>query len=135
MTGKQFERLFCVLLQKSGYWALNISKDERGAQPFDVIAMKDGMVVVTDCKVCTSLSFPMSRVEENQWMSFDMVSKKTLAKVGLSVYHDGDVLWISYGNLLKAKNSGKKSVNLSFAPILFGRSITKEIAKELNIRG
>ena len=68
--GTEFEQEVVEKLSKAGYWAHFISPDNRGAQPFDVIAVKNGIAVVGDCKTCKAKTFSISRLEDNQIMAF-----------------------------------------------------------------
>lgn len=49
-----------------------IVPDSRGAQPFDVIAVKDGIGFAVECKTLSEdkKSFNISRLEDNQEMAF-----------------------------------------------------------------
>lgn len=69
--GTEFERTMVALLAKCGYWVHFISPDARGAQPFDIIAVKDGYPVAMDCKTCADKYFRIGRLEENQIMAFE----------------------------------------------------------------
>ena len=42
IIGTAFEKEMCELLANRGYWVHFITPDNRGAQPFDIIAVKDG---------------------------------------------------------------------------------------------
>lgn len=68
--GSAFEREMCELLAKNGYWAHLISPDARGAQPFDIIAAKNGRPFAIDCKTTVTARFPLSRLEDNQVLAF-----------------------------------------------------------------
>lgn len=68
--GTEFEREVVGKLSREGYWAHFISPDNRGAQPFDIIAVKDGVAIVGDCKTCKAKSFSVTRLEDNQIMAF-----------------------------------------------------------------
>lgn len=96
MTGAEFERYVVDLFQKNGFWALRIPKNERGAQPFDILAIRGNEVYAVDCKVCQRKSFPLSRIEDNQWMAMDVMTWKTNAKIGFVVYHEGKLFFIPY---------------------------------------
>ena len=48
-----------------------IAPDNSGAQPFDIIAVKDGVATVGDCKTCKDHIFRISRLEDNQIMAFE----------------------------------------------------------------
>lgn len=115
MTGKEFERMFCKLLQHSGYWAVNIQPNEWGAQPFDVLAIHGSHIIAADCKVCVRSTFPLDRVEDNQWTAFELVNERTNAEIGLAVYESkyGDIKWIPYNVLKMARDYGNKSINLA----------------------
>lgn len=69
--GTMFEKHVVKRLAENGYWVHFISPDNRGAQPFDVIAVKDGIAIVGDCKTCKDHIFRISRLEENQKMAFE----------------------------------------------------------------
>lgn len=127
MTGERFETLFCELLGKRGYWALKIPRDQRGAQPFDVIAIKGGDVLAVDCKVCASPRLSLSRIEDNQWLSFWQIKKKTFAEVGVAIYYDGDVYYVSYEKLLETQKKGYASFVVCAADILFSAKDIEEM--------
>jgi len=63
--GNHFEEELCDLLAKNGFWAHNMAQNQVG-QPADVIAVKNGVPVLIDCKVCSNNRFPLSRIECNQ---------------------------------------------------------------------
>lgn len=71
VKGNAFERQFCRILAKQGYWVHLIAPAPTGGQPFDVIAVKDGYAYAFDCKTSVRKSFPYSRLEENQIMAFE----------------------------------------------------------------
>lgn len=64
-NGTAFEREFARMLAGHDFWVHCISDNANG-QPFDVIAARDGVTYVFDCKDCSSDRFPLSRIEENQ---------------------------------------------------------------------
>lgn len=68
--GTEFEREMLAKFSEHGWWAHFISPDNRGAQPFDIIAVKDGVAVAGDCKTCKLKSFALRRLEQNQIMAF-----------------------------------------------------------------
>ena len=69
--GAEFEREMCQYLKRKGYWVHFLFPDATGAQPFDIIAVKDGISVVMDCKTAVKPIFPISRLEDNQRMAFE----------------------------------------------------------------
>lgn len=113
MTGEKFESDFCELLKATGYWALNIPKNKYGAQPFDIIAICGNSILAVDCKVCEKSVFPLSRIEDNQWLSFQLMSEKTNAKVGIMIYYKGDIYYVPYPFLKEHAEAGASSVRFT----------------------
>ena len=63
--GNSFEAELCELLAENGFWAHNLAQNQTG-QPADVIAVKNDIAYLIDCKVCENDRFPFSRIEDNQ---------------------------------------------------------------------
>lgn len=68
--GNTFETEFCEILGKHGYWVHNMTQNAAG-QPADVIAVRDRIAFLIDCKVCSKNRFSLSRVEENQHFAME----------------------------------------------------------------
>lgn len=64
-NGNRFEVDFCELLAEHGFWAHNMAQNQVG-QPADVIAVKNGVPILIDCKECETNRFSLSRIEGNQ---------------------------------------------------------------------
>lgn len=64
-SGTAFEREWAQMLADHGFWT-HCLKDNANGQPFDVIASRNGIAYVFDCKECASGRFQLSRIEENQ---------------------------------------------------------------------
>lgn len=131
MTGTQFERWLCRVFKLKGWWALNISKDARGAQPFDVIAIKDDLFFAIDCKVCGSNKFQLRRVEDNQWLSFQTVSERTSGIACIMIWYDGQVYFYSYYELDEANNNGVKLIEIDEEHLWMSRDKVDENNREL----
>ena len=69
--GNDFETELCEILGKHGFWAHNMAQKAEG-QPADVIAVKNKLAYLIDCKVCTNNRFTTSRMEENQCLSMEL---------------------------------------------------------------
>ena len=71
--GTAFEQRICDKLKNAGYWVHFLTPDKRGAQPFDIIAVKDGLAVAIECKTLdvTQRYFRISRLEENQKLALE----------------------------------------------------------------
>lgn len=71
--GTAYEEEVVKLLSHDGYWSHRIEEDKRGAQPFDVIAVKNKIAYAIDCKTLDTKVhiFYMDRMEENQISAFN----------------------------------------------------------------
>ena len=105
--GTAFEREFCELLAKKGYWVHFITPDNRGAQPFDIVAAKNGEALAMDCKTCVSSTFNINRLEDNQIMAFERWIKCGNADPYIAVKHKNNVYLIRYSYLKE-----RRSVNI-----------------------
>ena len=99
--GMTFEKRVVNMLMEGGYWVHFISPDSRGAQPFDIIAAKDGVAVVGDCKTSKDHIFRIGRLEENQKMAFEKWVACGNTEPVIFVEYKGDVKMISYCDLKK----------------------------------
>lgn len=64
--GNNFESEFCEMLSAEGFWVHNLQQNSAG-QPADVIAVKNSIAYLIDCKVCsTDKGLDLRRMEENQ---------------------------------------------------------------------
>lgn len=64
-VGNEFEQELCELLYAYGFWSHNLKQNNSG-QPADVIAVKNKIAYLIDCKDCSSKGFDLRRVEDNQ---------------------------------------------------------------------
>lgn len=69
--GTDFEKEVVEMLADDGWWVHFISPDNRGSQPFDIIAVRDGLAIVGDCKTSEDHIFRVDRLEWNQRFAFD----------------------------------------------------------------
>lgn len=69
--GNGFEAEFCEKLFQNGYWVHNLAQNAAG-QPADVVAVKNGVPYLIDCKVCSGKVFSVSRIEDNQRMAMTL---------------------------------------------------------------
>lgn len=70
--GTEWEREVVEILRHNGYWAHFLTPDQRGAQPFDIIAVRDGHAIAIECKTLSPKQryFSVDRFEDNQIMAF-----------------------------------------------------------------
>lgn len=132
MTGKEFETMFTELLSNQGFWVLNIPKNESGAQPFDIIALRtEGLnttIYAFDCKVCSKNRFPLNRVEDNQWLALEDFRRKVGLRVksGIVCYHNRNIYRIDFDKLERARYEGRASV---------GFQLDDDSANKYNVKG
>jgi Holliday junction resolvase len=119
-TGNKFEREFADYLKSQGYWVHLLTPNQNG-QPADLIAMKDGISHLIDCKVCANGNFKLSRIEDNQWTAMGQFEKHS-GKYGRSHFalkiKNGEVYIISYSRMVDFKKNNIKSLGLSDIPIM-----------------
>lgn len=102
--GMEFEKRVVRRFEENGWWVHFMAPDSRGAQPFDIIAMKDGLAIVGDCKTATSHWFPLSRLEWNQVYAFEHWLACGGTEPQVIVEYKDEIKLIPYGVL---KEKGK----------------------------
>lgn len=112
--GNEFEKEFCELLKKKGFWVHFIERKKDGSQPFDVIACKNNKPFAFDCKTNKGRRFDLSRVEDNQEMAFELFMKKGNTKCFFAIKDTerNDIYLASAQSLIELKRQGVASVPL-----------------------
>ena len=105
--GNSFEAEFCRMLAENGFWAHNLTQNSAG-QPADVIAVKNGVAHLIDCKLCTGNSFSVSRVEENQRCAMHLWSKCGNGLGWFAIQINGTVFMVTLSQL---EESDKKRLS------------------------
>ena len=103
--GNSFEVELCEILSQHGFWAHNLAQNAAG-QPADIIAVKNGVPFLIDCKVCSGKSFSLFRVEENQRLSMCLWSDCFNGDGWFAVKFGKNIYMVTLGRLLSitAKN-------------------------------
>ena len=99
--GTEFEREMVKILSENGYWVHFISPDNSGAQPFDIIAVKNGIALVADCKTCEDHIFRISRLEWNQMLAFQKWIDCGNGIPVIFVKHNEKIYMVDYDRLVK----------------------------------
>ena len=102
--GSDFEKKFCSWLAGIGCWVHFVAPDNRGAQPFDVIAVKDGFAEAIDCKTSVRPIFSIDRLEDNQKYAFERWMACGNSSPVIAVLYDDRLYIIDYTRL---KERGK----------------------------
>ena len=105
--GNDFERRFCEILSEHGFWVHNFAQNQDG-QPADVIAVRNNMPYLIDCKVCEKGIFQLSRIEENQILSMQYWLDTRNDDAWFALKVNGDIWMITYRRIMYAKE--KRSV-------------------------
>ena len=103
--GTAFERLVVRRIAETGAWVHFLSPDERGAQPFDIIAVKDGIASAIECKTQDSKNryFSISRLEDNQIMAFEKWLACGNAEPLICIEYKSGIKVVSYTQLKKER--------------------------------
>lgn len=99
--GTEFEREVCKLLKREGFWVHFLNPNASGAQPFDIIAIRNGRAVAIDCKTSAQHVFPISRLEDNQVFAFEKWAECGNGDSFVLVKFGGRIYAISYRFLKK----------------------------------
>lgn len=104
--GNSFEAEFCQMLFDRGFWAHNLAQNNAG-QPADVIAVRDKIALLVDCKVCSGKGFPISRVEPNQWTAMGLWADRTDYMPMFALKLKDDTVWmVSYYTMCRYYKEG-----------------------------
>ena len=94
--GTDFEQEVCQWLKEHQWWVHFFSPDRTGSQPFDIIAVKDGLAIAIDAKTSSTHRFSIDRLEENQKTSFDLWLKRGNHMPYVVVKYEGQMIWLTY---------------------------------------
>ena len=109
--GSSFEAKVCQWLKDHKWWVHFFSPDKTGAQPFDIIAVKNGIALAIDAKTSSTNRFSINRLEENQKTAFDLWLKRGNHMPYVVVQYEDHMIWLTYWEL---KN--EKVIDLSKCP-------------------
>lgn len=105
--GTKFEHTLCEKLNQNGWWVHFCTPNSSGAQPCDIIACKNGITVLIDCKTCVASTFSTSRVEFNQ--AYSMQKFRACGngdgKCFFAVLHDEKIYMLPYDEAAWSKRA------------------------------
>ena len=104
--GNQFEKEYAEILSKQGFWVTFITpKATNGSQPCDLIAIKDDIAFLIDCKTSESKLFPLKRIEQNQREAFRKYQHCGNMNYYLAIKHENKIYKIDMAEIdFKQKN-------------------------------
>lgn len=109
--GNTFESEFCEMLYEKGFWVHNMAQNQAG-QPADVIAVKNKVSYLIDCKVCSDNTFPLSRVEENQHFAMELWKTCGNGEGWFALKVDDEIILIPHFSIV-ALSHDKSVLNLA----------------------
>ena len=109
--GNHFEGELCELLAENGFWAHNLAQNQTG-QPADVIAVKNNIAMLIDCKVCSNDRFVLSRSDENQEMAMTLWEQRGNAECYFAIkVSSGEIYMAHFDDLYTLRFHGAKSIS------------------------
>ena len=88
----------------------NLAQNQTG-QPADVIAVKNNIAVLIDCKDCENNRFPLSRIECNQEGAMTLWEQRGNAYCAFAMrLNDGEIYMVPFDDLLMLELHGVKSL-------------------------
>lgn len=110
-AGNEFEREFCKILSKDGFWS-HFMGGNRNGQPADIIAVRNKKAYLIDAKDCQNDRFVLSRIEDNQHMAM-RVWEICGNNQGLFALKTSEgVYMLAYGMVQVLEIAGVKSLNI-----------------------
>ena len=99
--GTSFEEEFCKLLKSCGYWVHFMHPSASGSQPCDIIACKNNVPFLIDCKTSVDKVFRMNRLEDNQKLAFYKFKRSGNNNCWVAVRYKEKVYMLDYELLEK----------------------------------
>lgn len=113
-AGNAFEQELCELLSAYGFWVHRLTQDSAG-QPADVIAARNKVAYLIDCKDCSDKGFDLRRVEENQILAMQLWNECGNGQGWFAIkVPTGEIYMLPLFMLMALRNSQS---SLSFAEI------------------
>lgn len=118
--GNAFEQELCELLFGYGFWVKNLKQDSAG-QPADVIAVRNKIAYLIDCKDCSANGFDLRRIEDNQITAMELWEECGNGQGWFALKIGEEIYMLPYFTVMAMRNSQS---SMSFAEVY-------EVAKPL----
>ncbi len=110
-AGTDFEREFAGLLSEEGFW-VHLFQDNKNGQPCDVVASRNGITYLFDCKDCKKDYFLLSRMEENQYNAMKLFEETGNEKGKFALrFSNKSVYLIDYDLIRHLQSKGIKQID------------------------
>jgi len=104
--GNNFEKEVAEILSKKGCWVTMLTpKQHTGSQPADLIAIMSDIAILVDCKTCSTHLFPISRIEQNQWLAYEKYRKWGNMNYYIAIKYKEDIYMIPMNTIDKTAKS------------------------------
>ena len=110
-AGNEFEREFCEMLSKDGFWSHFMGGSKNG-QPADIIAVRNERSYLIDAKDCKNDRFVLSRIEDNQHMAMRKWELCGNNQGLFALNTSKGVYMLTYGMVQVLEMAGIKSLNI-----------------------
>ena len=110
-AGAEFEREFCEILSKDGFWS-HFMGGNRNGQPADIIAVRNKKAYLIDAKDCKNDRFVLSRIEDNQHMAMRKWELCGNNQGLFALNTSKGVYMLTYGMVQVLEMAGIKSLNI-----------------------
>ncbi len=111
-AGMAFERRFCEMLARDGFWA-HFTGGNKNGQPADIIAARNREAYLIDAKDCENDRFVFSRIEDNQEMAMKRWAACGNGDGLFALNTSEDVFLLTYSDVKKLEAVGAKSIGLN----------------------
>lgn len=119
-VGNAFEQELCEKLFEYGFWSHNLKQNNSG-QPADVIAVRNKVAHLIDCKDCSSKGFDLRRVEDNQVTAMQLWEECGNGQGWFALRVEDEIYMLPFICVMAYKN---RQSSMSFSEV-------REIAKPL----
>lgn len=125
-TGNAFEQELCKLLFDKGFWCHNLKQDNAG-QPADVIAVKNKVAYLIDCKDCSSKKFDLRRIEDNQETAMTLWDMCGNGVGWFAIKIENEIFFVDFAKLkhFTSIRGSLKHEHISFVGIPFGEWVKR----------
>lgn len=109
--GTNFESDLCDELSAAGFWAHNFTQNAAG-QPVDIIAVKDDLPCLIDCKRCYTGLLSVSRVEPNQEAAALKWWSSGNTEVWFACLYEEEVYMVALKQIQEMEGAGFRSIDV-----------------------
>ena len=108
--GNRAEEQIANIFQEYGYWVAIFPYNTNG-QPCDIVALNKDNHFLVDVKHCKTDRFTFSRIEPNQWTTFDYATSLGIKNVGFIIVNERyEFKYLPYSLVLELTRNDCQSI-------------------------